>query len=130
MIRAGGPGIGVEGAGATCAGAGGVGVGSGTGGTTVGCGGGVGAGAGGVGAVVVPGIGELPGGITGFCPLPVGNTGAAGGRMAVGCVGVPGGVGAGASAGDAFAGGGGTGTGSPPIVAGGPVNAMLLCVPM
>ena len=78
---------------------------------------------------MVPGIGELPGGITGCCALPVGSTGAAGGRIAAGSAGVPGGAAAAGAPGDAFAGGGGA-SGSPPMVAGGPVNAMLLCVPM
>ena len=74
----------------------------------------------------MPGIGELPGGITGCCALPVGSTGAAGGFIAGGVVGVPGdGVVSGRGARRL-----GGGSGSPPIVTGGPVSAMLLCVPM
>jgi hypothetical protein len=87
----------------------------------------------------MPGIGELPGGTTGRC-VPAGNTGAAGGCVlgcgavggatgaAVGAVGVPGVVApAGAGAGGCAA---ASGSGGPSIVAGGPVNDMLLCVPM
>ena len=61
--------------------AGGVGAGGGTtggGGSTTGATGAA-TGGGATGAVVIPGIGELPGGTTGRCELPVGNTGAAGG---------------------------------------------------
>ena len=82
-------------------------------------------------------MGELPGGTTGRCVLPVGNTGATAGCVPVddGINGVTGGTlpaaGApGAAAGAAAAASGEAAASPPPIVAGGPLSDMLLCVPM
>src|SRR5688572_6168692 len=90
VIRAGGAGGGCAGVGATPgAGTAGAGAGAGTAGCSTGGGlttvAGLGVGAGGAGAGTIPGIGELPGGTTGRCVLPVGNTGATGGCVG-GCV--------------------------------------------
>ena len=134
--------------------------GAGAGGATGGGGGATGAGASGggentctllgsvtggaAGGITLPGIGEAVGGGTGRWVLPVGSTGAA-----AGCVASDGdptaGVGAEMPAGKAGApavtcdngtdpaapaAAGGSGSLLDPIVAGGPVNDMLLCVPM
>lgn len=99
-----------------------------------------GAGAGAGGAGVIPGIGELPAGMTGCWVEPVGNTGVAArcGAAGVGTAGVTGATfpaitGEGATPGVVGACGAGaaaSGSGVPPSVAGGPVSDMLLCVPM
>ena len=77
----------------------------------------------------MPGIGELPGGITGCCAAPVGSTGATGGF-------VPGRRGRRATARRRRrrrGAGGGCAVRRPAAAnrhGGGPVSAMLLCVPM
>lgn len=110
----------VTGSGAAGAGAAGAGAAAG-----VAAAGGTAAGAG-VGAVVMPGIGELPGGTTGRWELPAGRTGVAG--EAVGdALAV---IGDSATPGVVGAAGCGVASTSLAIVTGGPVNAMLLCVPM
>ena len=106
-----------SGAGGTGAGVAAAGAAAAAGGTAAGAG---------VGAVVMPGIGELPGGMTGRCELPAGRTGVAG--EAVGDA--PAVIGDGATPGVVGAAGCGVASTSLAIVTGGPVNAMLLCVPM
>lgn len=84
------------------------------------------------GAGTIPGIGELVGGTTGRCVLPVGNTGAAAGCVAVftgAAAGVAGDVPAGTAGAEGACAADGSGS-AEPIVAGGPVSDMLLCVPM